>query len=346
MSPRSILARLVLVAACVSLSYAQGFAQGDVPASSYERWGTFSEQEREVLRDRFERFRALDTTAQEALRERHSSLRDAVDLHVEGLAPQQRTALEALEPEVRKRVARDLFHAAARLESGIGPRGGLSAMAERLREVEPGLRPQYLKRVCGSADRELSEERVAEFGRDLGLPAAEFEALSHEERKALLRERLAERFGQGSGHGFGGRQGSGDSQRDGWRPRKSGEWDPEGGGSGRDGFGEDRWRPEGSDRQAFGRGGGLWRRGRPALLVLEGLSRERASLLFEAARPQVSDFVDLSEYERRERHRLVDERVRARILEAAREMPAGLRARLLNEDVPRLMDTVRAALAQ
>lgn len=344
MNMRSMLVRLLLIVACVSL----GFAEGPTPSSNLERWAALSEQEREVLRDRFERFRALDAPAQEALRERHSSLRDAVDRHIEGLESQERAALDALEPRERKRVARDLFHAAVRLESGFGPRRGLSAMAERLREVEPGLRPQFLKHACGSADRALSEERLFQFGQDLGLPAAEFEALSHEERKALLRERLVEQYGRGARgeHGFGGRHGMGDSDRESRRARRSAERRGEGEAHKGEGAGQGRRRPEGSDQEGPERIGGFMRRGPSAALVLEGLDSDRAKVLFEAARPQVSDFADLSVHERRERHRLVDERVRARILEAAHNMPAELRAQLATAEVPRLMDAVRAVLAQ
>lgn len=164
-------------------------AQGPDLASSRERWDRLSPEERGLLEQRFEEFRALDGAAQRALEERAArieeveeelleSVPDELERRMADLDPHRRDDLwrEHLEDEMRRRGRRHRDELPPELEA-------------QLEAAPPHMRPLLMDRYHHDRRERACGPGLERLGRKLGKGDEEIEALralSGEERRDAM----------------------------------------------------------------------------------------------------------------------------------------------------------------
>lgn len=246
---------------------------GSSGGDAAERWRSMSPSEREVMRERFDRFESLPTEAQDAIRDRLSGLRERLVELEQNLAPDERRELDSMPREDRKEVLGALLRERLRFR-GQSLRGALPEdLIRDLDQADPARRPWMLER-----HRCDLRERFGDGGGRRG---------EHSGRSDSRPE--------GWGRGFeGGRSGAGrfgerrglfgtleEGQREQIRERVREHF--------RSGHG-----PAGGPAPDFGQ-------------PFQGLAPERARELLEAGRPRLEEFLDRSRERAPSRHeRILD----------------------------------------
>lgn len=199
-------------------SFAQaGFEGGDAA----ERWKSMTPAEREVMRERFDRFESLPPEAQDAIRDRLSGLRQRLAELEQNLAPDERRKLDRIPREDRREVLGALLRERLRFR-GQSLRGALpEELIRELDQADPARRPWMLERHrcdlrerfgdggAGGGRRGQSDPRPEGLGRGheggrsgagrFGDRQGLFGTMEEGQREQL-RERIREHFRSGHGH--------------------------------------------------------------------------------------------------------------------------------------------------
>lgn len=168
-------------------------------ASARARWERLSPDEKEQMRERYERYRALSEDERRALADRARRMReDREELH-RRLPAEAREKLSKLPPEKRREVMHELFENEAR-EKGARIREKMpESWIERLEKAPPEERARFLNEFQKKARQRVSYMALDKIGAKLELPKEEIErlkALPLEERSQAildLRKRLSTR---------------------------------------------------------------------------------------------------------------------------------------------------------
>lgn len=168
-------------------------------SSARARWERLSPDEKEQMRERYERYRALSEDERRALADRARRMREEREELHQRLPAEAREKLSKLPPEQRREVMHELFENEAR-EKGARIREKMpESWIERLEKAPPEERARFLNEFQKKARQRVSYMALDKIGAKLDLPKEEIErlkALPLEERSQAildLRKRLSTR---------------------------------------------------------------------------------------------------------------------------------------------------------
>lgn len=176
----------------------------NVAERARERWNQLSDEERELMRERFRQLRNMSPEIQRELRERSERLQTRSKALRESLSDEQRRQIAALDPRVADEILEQYFRSVAR-ERGRFLRHHLpDDFINELIAAPPEARPALLHQFHEQRRLEFESEKLIELQETLGLEAHEIEALRQlpaperemamgELRRDLIRTTVAQR---------------------------------------------------------------------------------------------------------------------------------------------------------
>ena len=157
-------------------------------AERLERWRSLEPEVRAGLKKRYEALQSLSPEDRAKLMERAERLQREIDRTLATLGPEERTAIEALEPRERARVLRGLVGDRARM-AGSRLRGRMTKeQREKLESASPAER-EALLRAVREQDRARMPEQLGRLGRELGLADGELRRIERgtaEDRRQVM----------------------------------------------------------------------------------------------------------------------------------------------------------------
>lgn len=164
--------------------------QGSSEAELRARWASKTPEERRLLRERFEAFKALGAEDARRLHERARRLSRLERGLRHELSEEDRRAIEALPPceaeaRWRERTREHLHRMGRSMRERLPPK-----LRRKLEEMPPGQRRAFLERRRSAERDERSRRVVRELGHEMGLGEAEVRRLEDLPVEARLREIL------------------------------------------------------------------------------------------------------------------------------------------------------------
>lgn len=172
---------VVLVALCALCTSAPAL-QSPVETSptleaGRQRWERLSPEDQARFKQLYERYRSLTEEERQALAKRARRVLLEKERVRAQLPEEARAKLQALAPDKRREVLRDLFEGEAR-EKGARIREKMpEAWIKRLEEAPPEDRARFLAEFQRAARERIVRGAIDKIGRKLELPAAEVERL-------------------------------------------------------------------------------------------------------------------------------------------------------------------------